>query len=107
MTELSEASYEELSREVEKRLSVGMFDFLGLYSTNQQNYRAAWDEVMNAVHELCLHDFDKYQPLRQLMLDAMDRHQGERRQEMRKVYAINTTFHGREANEDHSPQEAT
>lgn len=103
MPDLQSCTNDELAQEVERRLDAGVMGFHGLYSTNQMNWREAWVDVMDLLHDLCNGDFDKWQPHRQMMYDAQARHDGDRVQNRRKVYAVNTTFHGRSAEEDHAP----
>ena len=106
MLDLHTCANDELVKEVERRLQGNTLGFHGMYSTNQQDFREAWCDAMDLLHDLCNGDFDRWQPHRQMMIDALERHGGDRVQNRRQVYAVNTTFHGRAAEEDHSPQQA-
>jgi hypothetical protein len=106
MPDLHGCTNDELVSEVEHRLGGNTLGFNGLYSTNQQNYREAWVDVMDWLHDMCNADFDKWNPHRQMMTAALERHGGDNVQNRRQVYAVNTTFHGRSAFEDHAPEQA-
>lgn len=104
MADLHECTNDELVAEVERRLEGNTLGFSGLYSTNQIMFCEAWTDAMDLLHDLCLGDFDRWQPHRQLMIDALQRHEGDRVQNRRQVWAINTTFYGDTAERDHAPQ---
>lgn len=96
MPDLHACTNDELVAEVELRLSGNTLGFAGLYSTNQIMFREAWTDAMDVLHGLCLEDFDRWQPHRQIMLDALERREGDRVQNRRQVFALNTTLIGRE-----------
>lgn len=101
---LANVSTDELVAEIERRLEQGVLGFHGLYSTNQQNFREMWCDLSDWVHIESLRDFDDVQRVRLKMLEITDRHDGERVQARRQIYAVNTTYHGREALEEHQPK---
>lgn len=103
MPDLHECTNDELVAEVEKRLGGNTLGFHGLYSTNQQNYREAWCDVMDWLHVQCNIDFERWQPHRDQMIAAIERHGGDNVQMRRRVYAVNTTHYGKDAMQDHSP----
>ena len=96
MPDLKTCTNDELVAEVERRLSGNTLGFAGLYSTNQIMFREAWTDAMDVLHDLCNGDFDRWNEHRQIMIDALQRHEGDREQNRRRVYAVNTTLHGRE-----------
>jgi hypothetical protein len=67
MPDLHTCTNDELVAEVERRLEGNTLGFNGLYSTNQQNWREAWTDVMDLLNDLCNGDFAKWQPHRQMM----------------------------------------
>jgi hypothetical protein len=95
--DLSDVHTDELVAEVEKRLEAGILGHNGLYSSNQIMFRESWADVMDLLHDLCNGDFDKWNPHRQLMIGALNRHEGDRVQNRRRVFALNTTQLGRES----------
>lgn len=105
MPDLHDCTNDELVQEVERRLQGNTLGFHGLYSTNQQNWREAWCDVADWVNDMCNADFDRFHPMRQIMCDAIGRHTGTLESSRRQVYAVNTTFHGRSAFEDHAPEQ--
>lgn len=96
MPDLHDCTNDELVQEVERRLEGNTLGFHGLYSTNQQMFREAWTDAMDWLHDMCNGDFDRWNPHRQMMIDALRRHEGNRVQMRRQVYAVNTTLSGRE-----------
>lgn len=104
MPDLHDCTNDELVQEVERRLAGNTLGFHGLYSTNQQNYREAWCDVMDWLHQCCNTDFERWHPHRDMMIAALERHVGDNVQNRRQVYAVNTTYHGRSAFEDHAPE---
>jgi hypothetical protein len=103
MPDLTTCTNDELVAAVEHRLEGNTLGFSGLYSTNQQNYREAGQDTMDWLHDMCNADFERWNPHRQVMIAALERHGGDQVQVRRQVYAVNTTFHGRSAFEDHAP----
>jgi hypothetical protein len=97
MTDLTQVHTDDLVREMERRLEEGTVGFAGLYSSNQIMFREAWTSAMDLLHDLCNGDFDKWNPHRQLMIDVLNRHEGDRVQNRRRVFALNTTQLGRES----------
>lgn len=104
MTDLATVPTDDLVAEVERRLEQGVLGFHGLYATNQQDFREMWIDLGEWVHEQSNAAFDDTQRLRLKMLEIVDRHDGERVQARRGVYAVNRTFHGRAAEENHQPE---
>ena len=102
--DLTQATTGELTAEVERRLGNNEMGFSGLYSSNQQDFREAWTDAMQELHRLCNEDFERWQPHRQLMVECLERHVGVNGPSRRRVYAVNTTYHGRDAEEDHAPE---
>lgn len=100
---LHEATDQELAAEFERRSNAGRMGWHGMYSTNQINYREAWTDAMDQLHQRCNDDFDRWNPHRTMMQEALERHLGVAT-ERREVYAINTTYHGRSAFENHAPE---
>ncbi len=100
---LADIPTDDLVAEMERRLTAGTVGFAGLYSSNQMDYQEAWADVMDWLHDMCNADFDRWNPLRQVMIEAVARHDGDRIQSRRQVFAANTTYYGRRADEEHAP----
>lgn len=100
---LSSLPDDAIVTEMERRLNLGTVGFHGLYSSNQMDYREAWRDVMDWVNDMCNADFDYWNPVRATMLAAFDRHDGDRIESRRQVFAVNTTYYGEDAEKDHQP----
>jgi hypothetical protein len=105
MTDLSALHDDEIVAEMQVRLARGTVGFHGLYAAHQTDYRAAY-------HQVCLlsarwnnestHTFDSrfVRELRGLLNEL-----GTFRAVDPGVFAVNTTFHGKEtAFQDHQPR---
>lgn len=106
MTDASDIHDDEIVAEMQRRLARGTVGFHGLYARHQMDYRACY-------HQICLlsarwsnessdaFDHRYVRELRNLLNEL-----GEYRPMDPDVYAVNTTFHGRSAFEDHAPAKA-
>lgn len=102
---LADLHDDEIVAEMQRRLARGSVGFHGLYATHQMDYRASY-------HQVCLlsaewsnepGQFDNryVRGLRELLNRL-----GEFQAVDPGVFAVNTTFHGRSAFEDHAPRVA-
>lgn len=88
---------------MEELLNQGVVGFYGLYSTNQQDFREMWTDFADWVSDMCNADFDYWNPVRLKLLEIEARYGGNRVESRRQVFAVNTTYYGRAAEEDHQP----
>jgi hypothetical protein len=89
---------------IQPHLAAGHVGYAGLFSPVQLNYHGMWSEIVWVISDLSNQDFDHpyVRRLREEMNRIVD--SGALPPE---VFAVNATFHGREALENHQPvQEA-
>lgn len=88
---------------LQPHLDGGRVGYAGLFSPVQLNYHGMWSEIVAVIADLSNQDFDHpyVRRLREEMHRIVD--SGALPPE---VFAVNTTFHGREALEDHQPARA-
>ena len=101
MADLSTVSTDDLVAEVQNRLTAGVLGYSGLYSRNQLDYCGAWWALCSYVHELRGKWPNELVP--KLMWDKITE-LARTKTEAPGVFAVNTTFHGVAARQDHAPQ---
>ena len=97
---LSTYGTDELVDEVRVRLNDGVLGYKGLLSTNQADHDSMWQEMFSWISAQVLADPDNetIKALRVEFLRITDEHTPK------GVFAVNTTFFGRSAFEDHAPK---